>query len=168
VLPLLVGDSNQGRHRSLSTLTLKGITEQRIEPLLASLRAVGIRATRNGQSVVVPFKDARAVANALDLERLSADQSTRRFDDRWWYGFLDVATDLGESDPDHLDGELVERFLGAQATFVRRGVDAGLRADAHGRVLGLAEAAATFLRTGRPAEAVDAAAKVVLAGRRLR
>jgi hypothetical protein len=167
-MPLLIGDSSSGRHRSLATLSLKGIPETRIDPLIASLRAVGYRVTRNGGSVVVPFKDERAVANALELERLAADQSTRRFDDRWWYGFLDVATDLGEADPDELDSELVERFLGAHETFVRRGVDAGLRADAHGRVLGLAEAAATFLRSGRPAYAVDAAAKVVLAGRRLR
>ena len=165
---MLIGDSSAGRHRSLSTLSLKGIPEARIDPLIASLRAVGMRVTRNGGSVVVPFKDERAVASALELERLAADQSTRRFDDRWWYGFLDAATDLGEADPHDLDDEVITRFLGAHETFVRRGVDAGLRADAHGRVLGLADAAAAFLRSGRPEQAVDTAARVVLAGRRLR
>lgn len=168
MVPLLVGEGGAARHRSLATVSLKGIPEARIEPVLASLRAVGIRATRNGATVVVPYKDERAVKSALDLERLASDETARRFDDRWWYGFLDVATDLGETHPDDVDEDLVERFLGAQATFVKKGVDAGLRPDAHGRVLGLAEATAAFLRSGRPEQAVDTAAKVVLAGRRLR
>ncbi|MEO5679303.1 MAG: hypothetical protein ABIS47_06515, partial [Acidimicrobiales bacterium] len=91
----------------------------------------------------------------------------RRSDDRWWYGLVDAAADLAEADPEAFDDEAA-RFLSAHESFVRRGIGAGFRADVHGHVLGLADATATHLRTGRPDRAVRCAGRLYDSARRLR
>jgi hypothetical protein len=173
VVPLIIGGGGggtaaTGRHRSLTTLSLKGIPAEQLDGFTSSLQALGFRVTRNGMKLVVPAKDRNAVLGIIDLERLKADTATRRVDDRWWYSLVDAADDLAEADPDELDEEPVERFLAAHATFVRRGLQASFRAELLGHVLGLAEATATHLGSGRPDLAVACAARLSDAGRRLR
>ncbi len=173
VVPLLIGGPSgsggpAGRHRSLVTLSLKGIPEAKQDGFISSLQALGLRVTRTGGKLVVPAKDRGAVQNFIDLERLKSDQVAKRFDDRWWYGLVDAAADLAEVDPAELDQEPVTRFLAAHESFVRRGVNAGFRYEVHGQVLGLADATATFLRSGRPERAVRCAALLFDTARRLR
>jgi len=172
VVPLLIGGSSVpgpgGRHRSLVTLSLKGIPEAKQEGFVSSLQALGFRVTRTGGKLVVPAKDRGAVQNIIDLERLKTDQVVKQSDDRWWYGMVDAAADLAESDPDELDEDLIERFLRGHESFVRRGVGAAFRHEVHGQVLGLADATATFLRSGRPDRAVSCAGLLYDSARRLR
>ena len=172
VVPLLIGGPSgsggpSGRHRSLVTVSLKGIPEAKQERFISSLQALGFRATRTGGKLVVPAKDRDAVQSIIDLERLKSDQVVQRSDDRWWYGLVDAAADLAEADPDELDDEIT-RFFSAHDSFVRRGVGAGFRADVHGQVLGLADATATHLRSGRPDRAVRCAGHLYDIARRLR
>lgn len=172
VVPLLIGGPGGpgpgGRHRSLVTLSLKGIPEPKQEGFVSALQALGFRVTRNGGKLVVPAKDRGAVQNIIDLERLKSDQVVKRSDDRWWYGLVDAAADLADSDPDELEEEPVNRYLSAHESFVRRGVGAAFRPQIHGEVLGLADATATHLRTGRPGRAVRCAGLLFDTARRLR
>ena len=173
VVPLLIGGPSgtggpAGRHRSLVTLSLKGIPEAKQDGFISSLQALNFRVTRTGGKLVVPAKDRGAVQNIIDLERLQSDQAVRRSDDRWWYGLVDAAADLAESAPDDIDDKVVSRFLAASESFARRGVSAGFRPDVHGEVLGLADATATFLRSGRPDRAVRCAGSLYDIARRLR
>jgi len=157
-----------GRHRSLVTVSLKGIPEAKKDGFVSSLQALGFRVTLTGGKLVVPAKDRSAVQNIIDLERLQSDHAVQRSDDRWWYGLIDAAADLAEADPDDLETEPVTRYLSAHESFVRRGVGAGFRPEIHGQVLGLADATATYLRGGRPDRAVRCAELLADAGRRLR
>ena len=173
LMPLLIGGPSgtggpTGRHRSLVTLSLKGIPEPKQDGFVSSLQALGFRVTRTGGKLVVPAKDRGAVQNIIDLERLKSDQVAQRADDRWWYGLVDAAADLADADPDALDEEPVSRYLAAHESFVRRGVGAGFRYEVHGEVLGLADATATFLRSGRPERAVQCAGLLFDSARRLR
>ncbi len=172
MVPLLIGGPSgsggpSGRHRSLVTLSLKGIPEARQDGFASSVKALGFRVTRTGGKLVVPAKDRGAVQNIIDLERLKSDQVAQRSDDRWWYGLVDAAADLADADPDELDEE-VPRYFSAHESFVRRGVGAGFRADVHGQVLGLADATATHLRSGRPDRAVRCAGRLFDIARQLR
>ena len=172
VVPLIIGGSSGsagagGRHRSLQTLSLKGIPEAKQEGFAASLQALGFRVTRSGGKLVVPARDRGAIQGIIDLERLQSDEVVKRSDNRWWYGLVDAAADLAEADPDGLADE-PDRFLAALDSFVRRGVHASFRADVHGQVLGLADATATHLRTGRPDRAVRCAARLHDSARRLK
>ncbi|MEO7518857.1 MAG: hypothetical protein ABIY58_08865, partial [Acidimicrobiales bacterium] len=88
VVPLIIGGASgagggAGRHRSLQTLSLKGIPEDKQEGFVSSLQALGFRVTRNGGKLVVPARDRGAVQGIIDLERLQSDQAVRRSDDRW-------------------------------------------------------------------------------------
>jgi len=173
VVPLLIGGPSggsgpSGRHRSLVTLSLKGIPPVKQDGFVSSLQALGFRVTRTGGKLVVPAKDKGAVQGIIDLERLKSDTIALRSDDRWWYGLVDAAADLADADPDDLEDEPVSRYLMAHESFVRRGVNAGFRSDVHGQVLGLADAAATHLRSGRPDRAVDCAGRLFDIARRLR
>ena len=175
VVPLLIGGPSggggagpTGRHRSLVTLSLKGIPPAKQDGFVSSLQALGFRVNRAGGKLVVPAKDKGAVQNIIDLERLKSDQVVLRSDDRWWYGLIDAAADLAETDPDEIEAEDVARYLSAHESFVARGVAAGFRADVHGQVLGLADATATLLRSGRPDRAVDCAGRLYDTARRLR
>lgn len=172
VVPLIIGGPSGaggggGRHRSLQTLSLKGIPDAKQEGFVSSLQALGFRVTRNGGKLVVPARDRGAVQGIIDLERLQSDQAAKRSDDRWWYGLVDAAADLADADPEAFDDEPA-RFLSAHESFVRRGIGAGFRADVHGHVLGLADATATHLRTGRPDRAVRCAGRLYDSARRLR
>jgi len=149
-------------------MSLKGIPDVKQDGFVTSLQALGFRVTRTGGKLVVPAKDRSAVQNIIDLERLQSDQAAQRSDDRWWYGLVDAAADLADADPDDLETEPVSRYLAAHESFVRRGVGAGFRPDIHGQVLGLAEATATFLHTGRPGRAVSCAGLLFDTARRLR
>ena len=173
IVPLLIGGPSgsggpSGRHRSLVTLSLKGIPAEKQDGFVSSLQALGFRVTRTGGKLVVPNKDRGAVQGIIDLERLKSDQVAQRSDDRWWYGLVDAAGDLADADPDELEEEPVTRYLAAHESFVRRGVAAGFRPDVHGQVLGLADATATLLRSGRPDRAVDCAGRLFDVARRLR
>ena len=173
MVPLLIGGPGGGtgpggRHRSLVTLSMKGIPEAKQDGFASALQALGFRVTRTGGKLVVPAKDRGAVQGIIDLERLKSDQVAKRSDDRWWYGLVDSAADLAESDPDELEEELVARYLSAHESFVRRGVGAAFRPEIHGEVLGLAEATATHLRSGRPARAVRSAGLLFDTARRLK
>jgi hypothetical protein len=172
VVPLLIGGppgtgGPTGRHRSLVTVSLKGIPEDKQDGFVSSLKALGFRVTRTGGKLVVPAKDRSAVQGIIDIERLKSDEVAQRSDDRWWYGLVDAASDLADADPDGLDEEPVRRYLSAHESFVRRGVGAGFRYDVHGQVLGLADATATFLRSGRPERAVRCAGVLYDTARRL-
>jgi hypothetical protein len=171
VVPLLIGGPNtggpSGRNRSLVTLSLKGIPAEKQDGFISSLQALGFRANKVGGKLVVPAKDRGAVQSIIDLERLKSDEVVKRSDDRWWYGLVDAAADLADARPDELDDE-PERFLVAHESFVRRGVNAGFRYEIHGQVLGLADATATFLRSGRPERAVQCAGLLFDTARRLR
>jgi len=149
-------------------MSMKGIPEAKHEKFASSLQALGFRVTLTGTKLVVPAKDRGAVQNIIDLERLQSDHAVQRSDDRWWYGLIDAAADLADADPDGLETEPVNRFLSAHDSFLRRGVGAGFRPEIHGQVLGLADATATFLRSGRPDRAVRCAGLLLDAGRRLR
>jgi hypothetical protein len=149
-------------------MSLKGIPPARQDKFISSLQALGFRVNRTGGKLVVPAKDRDAVQNIIDLERLQSDQAALRFDDRWWYGLIDTAAELADSAPDELDEEPVRRFLAAHESFVRRGVGAGFKAELHGQVLGLADATATHLRSGRPDRAVRSAGALFESARRLR
>lgn len=173
VVPLLIGGPGgtggpAGRHRSLVTLSLKGIPDAKQDGFASSLQALGFRVTRTGGKLVVPAKDKGAVQNIIDLERLKSDQVAQRSDDRWWYGLVDAAADLADADPDDLGKEAVARYHSAHESFVRRGVGAGFRPEVHGQVLGLADATASYLRSGRPARAVRCAGLLFENARRLR
>jgi len=173
VVPLLIGGPSgvggpTGRHRSLVTLSLKGIPDARQDGFVSSLQALGFRVNRTGGKLVVPAKDRGAVQGIIDIERLKSDAVAMRADDRWWYALVDAAADLAEADPDDLDQEPVSRYLSAHESFVRRGVGAGFRPEIHGEVLGLADATATFLRSGRPGPAVRCAGQLFDTARRLR
>ncbi len=150
------------------TLSLKGIPEAKQEGFASSLKAVGFRVTRTGGKLVVPAKDRSAVQHAIDLERLKSDQVANRPDDRWWYGLVDAAADLAEADPDELEKAPINRYLAAHESFVQRGVGASFRPELHGQVLGLADATATHLRSGRPDRAVRCAGVLFDSARRLR
>jgi hypothetical protein len=172
VVPLLIGGPGgtggpSGRHRSLVTLSLKGIPEAKQDGFVSSLQHLGFRVTRTGGKLVVPAKDKDAVRGIIDLERLKSDEVVQRSDDRWWYSLVDAAADLAEADPDELDTE-VPRYFAAHESFVKRGVGAGFRTDVHGQVLGLADATATHLRSGRPDRAVRCAGVLYDLARRLR
>jgi len=172
VVPLIIGGPSGGvggggRHRSLETLSLKGIPEAKRDGFVSSLQALGFRATRTGGKIVVPARDRSAVQGIIDLERLQSDEVVKRSDSRWWYGLVDAAAYLADADPQHLRDE-PEQFLSAHASFVRRGVGSGFRGDVHGQVLGLADATATHLRTGRPERAVSCAARLYDSARRLK
>ncbi len=172
IVPFIIGGPSTGvgaggRHRSLQTLSLRGIPEARHEGFVSSLQALGFRVNKSGGKLVVPARDRGAVQSIIDLERLKSDEVARRSDDRWWYGLVDAAADLADADPDKLDDQPV-RFLAAHASFVQRGVDARFKADVHGHVLGLADATATHLRTGRPDRAVGCAGRLFDSARRLR
>jgi len=149
-------------------MSMKGIPEAKQDGFASALQALGFRVTRNGGKLVVAAKDRDAVQNIIDLERLQSDQAVQRSDDRWWYGLVDAAADLAEADADELEGEPVKRFLSAHESFVRRGVGASFKAELHGQVLGLADATATHLRSGRPDRAVQCAGTLFDAARRLR
>jgi len=149
-------------------MSLKGIPEAKQDGFVSALQALGFRVTRTGGKLVVPAKDRDAVQNIIDLERLQSDQAAQRFDDRWWYGLVDAAADLAEADPGELEKEPVTRFLAAHESFVRRGVGARFKAELHGEVLGLADATATHLHSGRPARAVRCAGTLFESARRLR
>ena len=171
-VPLIIGGSSggtaaTGRHRSLQTVSLKGIPEARLDGFVSSLQALGFRVTRSGGKLVVPAKDRGAVQGIIELERLKTDEVARRTDDRWWYGLVDAAAELAAADPDDLD-DTPDRFLAALESFVRRGVGASFRAEVHGHVLGLADATATHLRTGRPDRAVRCAGRLHDSARRLK
>ncbi len=173
MVPLLIGGPGGsggpgGRHRSLVTLSLKGIPEDQRDGFASALQALGFRVTRTAGKLVVPAKDRGAVQSIIDLERLKSDQVAKRSDDRWWYGLVDAAADLADADPDEFDDEPVARYLSAHESFVRRGVGAGFRAEVHGQVLGLADATATHLRSGRPDRAVRCAGVLFDTARRLR
>jgi len=172
VVPLIIGGSSSslgagGRHRSLQTLSLKGIPEAKQEGFVSSLQALGFRVTRSGGKLVVPARDRGAVQGIIDLERLQSDEVVKRSDDRWWYGLVDAAAELADADPDDLQDE-PDRFLAALESFVKRGVGATFRAEVHGHVLGLADATATHLRTGRPDRAVRCAGRLHDSARRLK
>lgn len=171
-VPLIIGGSSGpsgavGRHRSLQTMSLKGIPEERHDGFVSSLQALGFRVNKSGGKLVVPAKDRGAVQGIIDIERLKSDEVARRSDDRWWYGLVDAAGDLADADPLELDDE-PGRFLSAHESFVRRGIGASFRTDVHGEVLGLAEATAAHLRTGRPERAVRCAGRLLDSARRLR
>ena len=172
VVPLIIGGSSSGlgaggRHRSLQTLSLKGIPEARQEGFVKSLQALGFRVTRSGGKLVVPARDRGAVQGIIDLERLQSDEVVQRSDNRWWYGLVDAAAEHAGADPDDLE-DVPDRFLAALDSFVRRGVHSGFRPEVHGHVLGLADATATHLRTGRPDRAVRCAARLHDSARRLK
>ena len=171
MVPLLIGgpagSGTGGRHRSLVTMSLKGIPEAKQDAFISSLQALDFRVNRAGGKLVVPARDRDAVQGIIGHERLKYDQMVKRSDDRWWYGLVDAAADLAEADPDELDDE-PSRYLTAHESFVRRGVGAGFRAEVHGQVLGLADATATFLRSGRPDRAVRCAGALFDTARRLR
>lgn len=173
MVPLLIGGpsggtGSTGRHRSLVTLSMKGIPQEKQEGFVSSLLALGFRVNRAGGKLVVPAKDKGAIQNIIDLERLKTDTVVLRSDDRWWYGLVDAAAELAETHPDELEADAAARFLSAHESFVRRGVSAGFRPDVHGQVLGLADATATLLRSGRPDRAVDCAGRLYDIARRLR
>lgn len=173
VVPLLIGGPSGsgapvGRHRSLVTMSLKGIPEAKQDKFVSSLQALGFRVNRTGGKLVVPAKDRDAVQNIIDLERLKSDQAAVRVDDRWWYGLVDAAAELADADPDGLDDDGVRRYYAAHESFVRRGVGAGFKTELHGQVLGLADATATHLRSGRPDRAVQCAGALFESARRLR
>jgi len=173
VVPLLIGGppgtgAPGGRHRSLVTMSMKGIPEARQERFVSALQALGFRVNRSGGKLVVPARDRDAVQNIIDLERLQSDQAAQRSDDRWWYGLVDAAADLADADPEAIEDEPVARFLSAHESFVRRGVGAAFKAELHGQVLGLADATATHLRSGRPDRAVRCAGALFDTARRLR
>jgi len=173
VVPLLIGGPSgsggpSGRHRSLVTISLKGIPEAKQDGFVSALQALGFRVTRTGGKLVVPAKDRDAVRNIIDLERLQSDHAVQRSDDRWWYGLVDAAADLAEADPAGADDDTVARYLAAHGSFVRRGIGAGFKAELHGQVLGLADATATHLRSGRPDRAVRCAGALFDVARRLR
>ena len=173
MVPLIIGGSSGGglgaggRHRSLQTLSLKGIPEAKQEGFVASLQALGFKVTRSGGKLVVPARDRGAIQGIIDLERLKSDEVVKRSDDRWWYGLVDAAGELADADPDDLE-DVPARFLAALDSFVKRGVHATFRAEVHGHVLGLADATATHLRTGRPDRAVGCAARLHDSARRLK
>ena len=172
-VPLIIGGpggrggGGAGRHRSLQTLSLKGIPEAKHDGFVSSLQALGFRVTKSGGKLVVPAKDRSSVQGIIDIERLQTDEVAKRSDDRWWYGLVDAAGDLADADPYELDDQPV-RFLRAHDSFVRRGIGATFRADVHGEVLGLADATATYLRSGRPDRAVRCAGRLFDSARRLR
>ena len=172
VVPLIIGGStggvaSGGRHRALHTISLKGIPEAKLDGFVSSLQALGFRVTRNGTKLVVPARDRGAIQGIIDLERLKSDEVVKRSDDRWWYSLVDAAAELADADPDDLADEPA-RFLAAHESFVRRGVHARFRAEVHGHVLGLADATATHLRTGRPDRAVRCAGRLHDSARRLK
>ena len=76
VVPLIIGGSGgtgggAGRHRSLQTLSLKGIPEVRHDGFVSSLQALGFRVTKSGGKLVVP---ATADKDAIEAAaRASAD-----------------------------------------------------------------------------------------------
>lgn len=148
-------------------MSLKGIPEAKQDGFVSSLQALGFRVNRTGGKLVVPAKDRGAIQGIIDLERLQSDEVAKRSDNRWWYGLVDAAADLAEADPDELDQE-PDRFLSAHESFVKRGIGAGFRPEVHGQVLGLADATATHLRTGRPERAVRCAGRLFDSARRLR
>lgn len=149
-------------------MSLKGIPEARYDGFAASLQALGFRVTRTGNKLVVPAKDRGAIQGIIELERLKSDQVAKRSDDRWWYGLIDAAADLAEAEPDELDADLIDRYVAAHESFVRQGLGANFRPAIHGEVLGLADATATYLRSGRPDRAVRCAGLVYDSARRLR
>ena len=173
VLPLLVGRTSVGgRHKSLASIDLKGLPEARIEGFIGSLRALGFRVNRSGKAIVVPARDRAAVESLLELERLGGPEkdTARRFDDRWWVNLVDAAADLADAPEadEGIDAEVVDRYLEALETFLRRGVGAALRPEPFGEVIGLADAVATLLHSGRPGRAADVADRLVYAATRLK
>ena len=170
--PLLGGTRVGGRHRSLATLELRGIPDGRVEGFIGSLTALGFRVSRSGKQLVVPNRDLAAVRSLLDLERLGTRDKAhqQRFDDRWWFGLVDAASDLADVvDPEGgIEPAVLDQWSDAHSTFVKKGVHAGFTNAAFGRVLGLADAVDALLRSGRPAQAVDCAGALVVAAQRLR
>lgn len=175
VVPLLFGGSSgttaaTGRHRSLATLSLRGIPKDRLDSFVAALQAQGVRATRDGYRLIVPARDRPAVEGLIDLERLAPAETIRQFDHRWWTGLVDAAIELAE-DYDEDEGfraEVVDRFFEAHERFLHRGLTVDLKPSVHGKLIGLAEAVVRHLRTGRFVYAAETADRLVAATARLR
>ena len=106
-VPLIIGGPGRGgggagRHRSLQTLSLKGIPEAKHDGFVSSLQALGFRVTKSGGKLIVPAKDRSSVQGIIDIERLQTDEVAKRSDDRWWYGLVDAAGDLADATATHL------------------------------------------------------------------
>jgi hypothetical protein len=63
---------------------------------------------------------------------------------------------------------VIDRFFEAHERFLHRGLTVDLKPTVHGRIIGLAEAVAAHLRTGRFGYAADTADRLVDAAARLR
>lgn len=147
------GARRDARRKALTSLELKGLSDERRVAFTKAVNALGFRGTMSGTKLVVPTRDAGQIRHLLDIERQGVAEVqpvVTAFD------LYDTAWEIERGDP---APEHVEAFLKAHESFIRR-PPSGQPPRGYAEVVGRAEAVATLVRSGRLDRAAASAARL--------